>query len=104
MLIKKEQQYLMDGTNEERFESLNYILDHREELGIKDDIIIRFLIERDYSHGVSESYFIKLIDCLIEHDISFESDIHGNLFKVICLSNFDIENQTALILKITENN
>lgn len=91
------------STNEERFESLRYILEHREELGIKDDIIARFLIEGDYSKDVSDMNFIKLIDCLIDHNISFESDIHGNLFKFICLSSFDIENQTSLIFKVTKN-
>lgn len=98
------------STNEERFESLRYILKHRQELGIKDDTIVRFLIERDYSFNVlrkispqDQSNFTKLIDNLIDHNISFESDTHGNLFKVICLNSFDIENQTNLIFKVTEN-
>jgi hypothetical protein len=92
-----------DRCNENMFPYLDYLLDNRKELNIKDSDIVQLLCERKYdyedytqNHQV-QGQLISLIHYLLDKGISFESDTQGYLIQISFFNELDYQLLRPLI-------
>jgi hypothetical protein len=92
-----------DRIDENMFPYLDYFLDNREELNIKECDIVQLLCERKYDY---EDYtknkrvkgqLVSLIHYLVDRGMCFESDTQGYLIQIACFNDLHKELLQPLI-------
>lgn len=88
---------------------LDYLLENRNELNIKDEIIVQFFVEKvyeleaaceDYSVDVDvfKKNLVEIVFKLIDYNVNFESDTQGYLAQIIGFNKVPNEEQVLIVL------
>lgn len=94
---------------------LDYLLTHKEQYHIKDEVIVQFLVETSHSLeyesenwiGYPERFnqlkenLVNLIYLLVQHGVSFESDVNGYLYQIVGMN--EVDNIQHIFKEIQQN-